>query len=121
MRDPDKGTRPILADNVKRRRKARDWNQAQLGARSGLSQTTVSSVENGRGKSPTIKTLSAISTALDIPAWALLTDGFLIDANEIQNITNLIQAYQALPTNGQNLVIQVAAGMREMHLGEVLP
>lgn len=61
----------IVAARVKSMRLAQDWSQAELAARSGLSQGAIQAVE-ARTKSPTLRTLDAIAKALGITTAALL-------------------------------------------------
>ncbi len=61
----------IVAARVKSMRLAQDWSQAELAARSGLSQGAVQAVE-ARTKSPTLRTLDALASALGITTAALL-------------------------------------------------
>ena len=70
----DTNTRKIVAANVARLRKAREMNQTELGSRAGVGQTTISSIENPEGKSPTLETLSAVGFAYGLPEWTLLVD-----------------------------------------------
>jgi transcriptional regulator with XRE-family HTH domain len=70
---------PMVADeacarSVRRLRVARDWPQTELARRSGLSLGAVQAVENW-AKSPTLRTVEALATALGVPAWQLLVPG----------------------------------------------
>lgn len=71
---PYKIQRSTVASNVKRLRKQRAWTQADLSARSGLAQTTISSVERLDDKSPTLETLSQLAAAFSMETWRLLID-----------------------------------------------
>jgi transcriptional regulator with XRE-family HTH domain len=101
-------TRQLVAANVKRLRQARHMTQTQLGERSGVGQTTVSSVEQPGGKSPTLETLAAIARALDVPEWTLLVDGAALDATQLKAMDALVHAYAALPSSGKTQVLRVA-------------
>lgn len=104
----DSNTRKLLAANVKRLRLDLGWNQTELGKRSGVGQTTVSSVENGEGKSPTLETISALGRALGVPEWTLLVDGSAMDAAQLQGIDHLVHTYLDLPNAGKTQVQRVA-------------
>ena len=101
-------TRQLVAANVKRLRQARHMTQTQLGERSGVGQTTVSSVEQPGGKSPTLETLAALAKALDVPEWTLLVDGAALDATQLKAMDALVHAYAALPSAGKTQVLRVA-------------
>jgi transcriptional regulator with XRE-family HTH domain len=101
-------TRQLVAANVKRLRQARHMTQTQLGERSGVGQTTVSSVEQPGGKSPTLETLAALAKALDVPEWTLLVDGAALDASQLKAMDALVHAYAALPSAGKTQVLRVA-------------
>jgi transcriptional regulator with XRE-family HTH domain len=101
-------TRQLVAANVKRLRQARHLTQTQLGERSGVGQTTVSSVEQPGGKSPTLETLAALARALDVPEWTLLVDGAALDATQLKAMDALVHSYAALPAAGKTQVLRVA-------------
>jgi transcriptional regulator with XRE-family HTH domain len=54
-----------LARNVRRLRKLKGWTQDELAAKLRVEQTAVSLIENGRSN-PTLQTLEAIATCLDV-------------------------------------------------------
>ena len=54
----------ITVEQIRAARALLDWSQADLAARSGLSQTGVARIENGTNK-PNSKTLAKIQTAFD--------------------------------------------------------
>lgn len=59
---------------IKDLRKNKNLTQKQLAEKAGLSQSTISDIEDGT-KSPRLKTLDKIATALDIPTYELfITD-----------------------------------------------
>ena len=60
-----------VAAAVRWQRVQRDWSQAELAARAGLSQGAVQSVEAAT-KSPTLRTLDAIASSLDVTSRDLL-------------------------------------------------
>lgn len=58
--------------NVRRLRKARGYSQTDLAIRSGILQTTISSIE--RGGDPTSTNLSKLADALNVTADDLLRE-----------------------------------------------
>jgi len=104
----DTNTRKIVAANVARLRKDRGMNQTELGSRAGVGQTTISSIENPDGKSPTLETLSAIAKALQVPEWTLLVDGSALDSTQLKALDHLVHIYADLPAAGKNQVQRVA-------------
>lgn len=103
----DTSTRKIVAANVKRLRLSRNMTQADLGKRSGAGQTTVSSIENPGGESPTLETLSLIASALNVPEWTLLVDGAALDASQLNSLDHLVHSYASLPATGKSQVHRV--------------
>lgn len=83
-------------------------NQTDLGRRSGVGQTTVSSVENPEGKSPTLETLAALARALQVPEWTLLVAGPAMDARQLISLDTLVTTYTDLPEAGKTQVQRVA-------------
>lgn len=66
--------RRMVAKNAMRLRKQDGINQTAMGALAGVGQTTISSLEDPDGKSPTLETLSAVAQACGVAEWALLVD-----------------------------------------------
>lgn len=62
----------LVAMNVRRFRLERALSLGELARRSGISKQTLSKIEQGEGN-PTIETLAALSTALDLNTRRLLT------------------------------------------------
>ncbi len=62
----------LLALRVRGLRVARDWSQAALAARAGLSESAVQTIEGSR-KSPTLRTVEAIALALETPVHEILS------------------------------------------------
>lgn len=77
----------LVARNVRRFRTERQLSLGDLARRSGLSKQTLSKVELGTGN-PTIETMEAIATALDVSIRRLVTEWgtrvFLVKAGEGQ-------------------------------------
>ncbi|MBK6800470.1 MAG: helix-turn-helix domain-containing protein [Novosphingobium sp.] len=66
--------RRVVAENVMRIRQEHGISQTVLGGLAGVGQTTISSLEDQDGKSPTLETLSAVGFAYGLPEWTLLVD-----------------------------------------------
>jgi transcriptional regulator with XRE-family HTH domain len=104
----DADTRTIVAANVKRLRELRRWAQADLAAKSGLAQTTISSIERPAEKSPTLETLSQIADAFAIPPWTLLIDTDDLDPARMRAMDALVKSFTKLPPDGQAQISRVA-------------
>jgi transcriptional regulator with XRE-family HTH domain len=63
----------LVARNVRRYRRERNLSLGELARRSGLSKQTLSVLESGGGN-PTVETLAALGTALEIPLRRLVTE-----------------------------------------------
>ncbi len=55
-------------------RKERELTQRQLAQSSGIQQDVISSIETGRVKNPTWRTVRRISAALDLPPEVVFPD-----------------------------------------------
>jgi transcriptional regulator with XRE-family HTH domain len=104
----DQSTRRTVAQNVKRFRLAAGWKQEDLGSRADLAQTTISSVENENGKSPTLTILDSIAGALGIPTWTLMVETDLMDKEQLKSLDAVVQSYTKLPATGQHQIDRVA-------------
>ena len=64
--------RPLVGNQIRRRRRDRDLTLAQVAESTGLNVGYLSQVENDKA-SPSLETLAALADALDVPiAWFLL-------------------------------------------------
>ena len=64
----------LLARGVIRHRMARNWNQTQLAAKAGISQSTVSRTEDGSGTAADIDTIGRLADAFGVSPWQLLSE-----------------------------------------------
>lgn len=71
-----------LGDRIRARRVGLGMTLATVAERAGLSLPYVSNLERGRGN-PTLDALRALSTALDLPLSALVTNGEETDSSDI--------------------------------------
>jgi transcriptional regulator with XRE-family HTH domain len=101
-------TRKTVATNVRRLRKQRGWAQTDLANKSGVAQTTISSVERPEDKSPTLDTLSQLAEAFGIPPWTLLVDVDDLDPAHMRALDSLVRSFAKLPPAGQDQVSRVA-------------
>lgn len=100
-----------LADNVRRLMADRKEAQAALAARAGLSQRVVGDLLTyGRThfKSPTLRTVTAISEAYGVPTWMVLLPGLPIELLKAQAIKSLLTNYIAAPADGRVNIDRVA-------------
>ena len=65
------GIRAVLAGNIKTFRKRRNWSQANLAEKSGLSIVYLSDIERGN-KWPYLDSLVKLSDALEVEVYELL-------------------------------------------------
>ena len=63
--------RTFFAQRLKQLREARGWNKKQLGNEVGLTNVSILEFEKGR-KTPSVDTLVALATALDVSTDYLL-------------------------------------------------
>jgi transcriptional regulator with XRE-family HTH domain len=59
---------------MRERRKALHWSQADLAAKTGISQSYISEIETGTQPNVTIATIRRIAQALELDVAALMTD-----------------------------------------------
>ncbi|MFB3979137.1 MULTISPECIES: helix-turn-helix domain-containing protein [Microbacterium] len=63
-----------IAVTLRRERERRDLSASELARRAGVAKATVSQLENGGGN-PSVETLWALATALDVPFAVLVDEG----------------------------------------------
>lgn len=63
-----------IATALRRERERRDLSVSELARRAGVAKATVSQLENGGGN-PSVETLWALATALDVPFAVLVDEG----------------------------------------------
>lgn len=61
----------VLADNLRRMRKARGYSQEELERRSGISRNYISAIERGL-RNVTLRTLKTLADALGMHAYELI-------------------------------------------------
>ncbi|SDO83887.1 Helix-turn-helix [Microbacterium sp. ru370.1] len=63
-----------IAMTLRRERERRDLSVSELGRRAGVAKATISHLENGGGN-PSVETLWALATALDVPFAVFVDEG----------------------------------------------
>lgn len=63
-----------MSENVKRLREEKNLSQSELARLSGVSQSYISELEDGKAKNPSIKTLGKIAEALGVTVTAILEE-----------------------------------------------
>jgi transcriptional regulator with XRE-family HTH domain len=104
----DTQTRKIVAANVRRLRKQADMNQTVLAQKADLGQTTISSLEQPEGKSPTLDILTAVAGAFGVPVWTLLIDMDDSPPDRMRALDVVVRAYTHIPADGQRQIERVA-------------
>ena len=75
---------------IKRLRKIRGWNQSTLAEAAGLEQSTISKIERG-WDGATIRSLTYIAQALEVPIYQLF-----IDDSEVAEV-KILEVFRSLP------------------------
>jgi len=57
---------PVIAKNIRQRRKEKDFSQDKLSKLAGVAYNTIVKIESGENPNPTIETLTKIAKALNI-------------------------------------------------------
>lgn len=64
----------MIAENIKKIRKKKEISQDKLSKLADVTLTTLTKIEAGMNKNPTIKTLQKIARALEVPIEKLLEE-----------------------------------------------
>lgn len=62
----------VFAKNVKRCRREKKWTQFDLAKHSGISISTIASIESARKINPSLETLERLAQALNVSPWKLI-------------------------------------------------
>jgi len=87
--------RQVLAENVAKLKARRDWTQAQIASRGGLSQTHVGNVLRAE-VNPTTEILEGLSRAFGIPEWLLLVPNLPVELLDSNEVPAMLQTWLAL-------------------------
>lgn len=63
-----------ISNNIFKLRKEKDWSQEKLAREADIPFTTLTKIENGTTKNPSIETLIKIADALGVTVDALITE-----------------------------------------------
>ena len=64
----------LLADAIRKHRKARHWSANTLSLKAGLSASYVALLESGRSTRPSVQVVAQIAAALDVPMDDIVRD-----------------------------------------------
>ena len=70
----DKSQTQLLADAIRKHRKARHWSANTLSLKAGLSASYVALLESGRSTRPSVQVVAQIAAALDVPMDDIVRD-----------------------------------------------
>jgi len=100
-----------ISRNVYRLRVQRRWSQAQLGIAAGTSQKVISNLEHAaeRGIYPTMDTVLAVSDALGVSPFALMSpvSASSVDKLSSRDVARLLDDYLDLPPDKRKTVDSV--------------
>ena len=108
----------MVGERLRALRKARGLTQEALERASGVNQTTISGIENGKVPSPTISTMTGLAQALSVPLheltgerpaeplseeeWAILRDAVeRLDPSDRRAVMALMRRVAASPAPGE--------------------
>ena len=104
----DSKQRIALARNLKRFREGRDWSQAALAQRTGISQAALSYIERRNTKSPALDTIEQIAKVFGVPAWAMLLDLDGLSISEIKELDALVECFICCPADSREQITRTA-------------
>jgi transcriptional regulator with XRE-family HTH domain len=111
----DGETRAYVARNVADLRNRQGWSQAELGKRAGVSQRTISDIENALHKSPGLDTLEGLAAALRVPLWALFLPEIPTDLSSLRRADRLTATYLAIGEDGKRTLDGIAEAEARYH------
>lgn len=107
-------TRDTLAKNLKTLMTIRDWTQAQLSEKSGVSQTMISSILRGESGC-SAETADALAHAFGLNGWLLLMPGLTEDLLKSKAVQRLLESYINASPEGQALIDAMALRESKLH------
>lgn len=96
-----------LASNLTALMQKRDWTQAQLAAKSGVSQRHISNVLR-KMTSCSVESLEALAGAFGLPGWLLLISGIDVSLMDTSLIPRLVDYFVGAGPEGRELVSRLA-------------
>jgi transcriptional regulator with XRE-family HTH domain len=97
----------ILAVNLTALMLRRDWAQAQLAAKSGVSQRHISNVLRKK-TSCSVQSLEALAGAFGLPGWLLLIEDLEVELMDSPSIPRLVKHFSSAGPDGRDLVSRQA-------------
>ena len=110
-----------IGARVQELRAARGWRQKELADRSGLPQATISRIESGKVKEPSIKTLEALAAAFGIALDVLIapreltTTELLTEAATDERSAKVLRVFSGLPDEGREEFEDMAAWLEQKY------
>ena len=86
-------------------------SQANLAARAGISQRAVGDIltyGTSHFKNPTMKVISAVAKAFEMPPWLLMLPGLPLELAKSQRLARLVENYRDAPEEGRATVDRIA-------------
>lgn len=102
-----------LADNIRRLMADRQESQKTVATRASLSQRAVGDLltyGKVHFKSPTVRTVDALSRAFEVPSWKLMIPDMSLDLLTSSRMDELIANYRDASIEGRNAIERVADG-----------
>jgi transcriptional regulator with XRE-family HTH domain len=103
-----------LGDRLSRLRRAKGWNQRELGRRMGLRGSQVSKLERG-SVTPRVDILSRLSEVLGVSADYLLTGRSFGEAQRDYRIRDRVEALETLPEPQRNHLVEFLDALVSAH------
>lgn len=100
-------TKTILAANLRYLMKDREWDQTDLGKKSGVSQKTVSNILNEQ-KVPGLDTVDKLAGAFGLNLWHLILPGLIEDLQSPTSIREVYEAFRQTSDKGKQFILSVA-------------
>lgn len=98
----------VVGDNVRRLRRAAGWSQVKLSERADVSQRVISNIEQGGGAgSSSVGILHAISSALGVPTFLIMTDGLSTDKKKIERMARVMSSFSDLSDHAQQRILDI--------------
>jgi transcriptional regulator with XRE-family HTH domain len=98
----------MIGERVRAERLARGWTQAELARHSGVSQATLSRIEEGHVASPRLPVLQKLAAALRITIDSLAEEGYQLSMDDVLRRDPRAQAifsgYERLPEDKRNQI-----------------
>jgi len=99
--------RKTLAENVLKLRQHHGWSQPELARKSGIPQTTISSIERAVHNAG-VDAIEALAAAFKVPHWMLMMPNVTVDVLLSGSMPKLMEHYAKMDEQGRNLVSMVA-------------